>query len=401
MRPSKQHAPFTLYKNVSKNETIWYARFWNSDAGRYSVTRSTGVPVMGKKQRRDEALIAAQNMLPSIRFTPSVADTLFLDYVEQFWTPNSPYVRDRALVAKKPLSVEYIQNNHDDIGRHARPFHRFSGLKLKDLTPGMIQDWMRWAAAGGLSGRRINAVLQAMRIAVRYAVRREDIPRDPFALTGEAAEQPRQKGVLTQDEAARLIQTEYPDPRIRCAVFLGFLCGMRLGEVRGLEWQDIDTVNKIIHIQHNYIDGEGIKAPKCGSTRTVPLTEPVRQALDAIRSITPYSAPDSFVIFTVNTVVRPSCDAFIRNGFIQFLSVSGISAAEQKQRNITFHSLRHTFVTLGRLAGISDFAIQALAGHKSASMMEHYSHAAQVIDFNEARRKLEQAEGLTAAGGSV
>jgi integrase len=64
---------------------------------------------------------------------------------------------------------------------------------------------------------------------------------------------------------------------------------------------------------------------------------------------------------------------------------------EQKQRNLTFHGLRHTFITLGRLAGISDMEIQALAGHKSGAMMERYSHASQVLDYEAAREKLEKA----------
>jgi integrase len=66
---------------------------------------------------------------------------------------------------------------------------------------------------------------------------------------------------------------------------------------------------------------------------------------------------------------------------------------EQWRRNLTFHGLRHTFVTLGRLAGISDLEIQALARHKSGAMMERYSHAAQVLDFAAAREKLEKAIG--------
>ena len=64
---------------------------------------------------------------------------------------------------------------------------------------------------------------------------------------------------------------------------------------------------------------------------------------------------------------------------------------EQKRRNLTFHSLRHTFVTLSRMAGITDIEIQALAGHKDARMMENYSHAGQVLDFTDAREKLEKA----------
>jgi integrase len=69
---------------------------------------------------------------------------------------------------------------------------------------------------------------------------------------------------------------------------------------------------------------------------------------------------------------------------------------EQRRRNLTFHGLRHTFVTLGRLAGISDLEIQALARHKSGTMIERYSHASQVPDFTAAREKLEKAMGSNA-----
>jgi integrase len=64
---------------------------------------------------------------------------------------------------------------------------------------------------------------------------------------------------------------------------------------------------------------------------------------------------------------------------------------EQKRRNITFHSLRHTYITLSRLAGIIDVEIQALAGHKDGRMMNNYTHTGQVLDFTVAREKLERA----------
>jgi hypothetical protein len=51
--------------------------------------------------------------------------------------------------------------------------------------------------------------------------------------------------------------------------------------------------------------------------------------------------------------------------------------------------LRHTYVTLGRISGLTDFEIQTLARHKSKSVMERYSHGKQAIDFIEARKNLE------------
>jgi integrase len=69
----------------------------------------------------------------------------------------------------------------------------------------------------------------------------------------------------------------------------------------------------------------------------------------------------------------------------------GIDSEQIKVRHLTYHGLHHTYITLGRMAGINDLDIQALAGHKSGRMMEHYSHVPQVMDYNAVREKLEKA----------
>jgi integrase len=183
-----------------------------------------------------------------------------------------------------------------------------------------------------------------------------------------------------------------------------------MGEVRGLQWGDIK--DGLIHIRHNWINGEGIKAPKCKggaareNPRTVPLPSSVAAILETLRGLNP--APDSFVMQSFQRDGEPVGKEYFRYVMDKELSAVGIPGAwprrkkesapegyvnEQKRRNLTFHAMRHTFITLGRLAGITDLEIQALAGHKSGAMMENYSHAAQVLDFATAREKLEKAVG--------
>jgi len=55
MRVQRARKPFVLYKKETKSGVVWYARFWDETTRRYAVTRSTGVLVGGKKQRRYEA----------------------------------------------------------------------------------------------------------------------------------------------------------------------------------------------------------------------------------------------------------------------------------------------------------------------------------------------------------
>jgi integrase len=296
--------------------------------------------------------------------------------------------------------------NHEDVRRHIASFSPFQGVTLQRLAPAMIRDWLLWMAGKGLSGHRINRVLLMMRVAVRYAVSSEELDRDPFRGIGEAEETAREKSILSQEEVCRLIKTPIIDTRARLAVLLGVLCGMRRGEIRGLQWGDIE--GGLIRIRHNWIDGEGIKAPKCkgGSVRenprSVPLPGPVSAVLDTVKQTAIDPAPEAFVF--EGGKGRCLSNNFFRYGFEAELARIGISGSwkgksdapagyvnEQRLRNLTSHGLRHTYITLGRLAGITDIEIQALAGHKSGAMMERYSHAAQVIDFDAARGKMERA----------
>jgi hypothetical protein len=46
---------------------------------------------------------------------------------------------------------------------------------------------------------------------------------------------------------------------------------------------------------------------------------------------------------------------------------------------------------LGKMPGLTDFEIQILVRHKSAGIMEWYSHGRQVVDFMGAGKKLEMS----------
>jgi integrase len=392
MRPNKSRKPFTLYRKETQTGPVWYARFWDETTRRYAVTRSTSIPVEGKKQRRYEAEQAAREILPTIRFTPPAPEKSFVQYVADFWLPDSVYVEERALVKKQPLSVEYVTMNHENVRRHMEPFSGFQGVTLQCLTAGVIRDWMTWAVANGRTGRSVNTTLQAMRIAVRYAVAREELPKDPFRNIKNVTENSREKGILSPSEVSRLIQSPAHDPYNRLAVLLGIFCGLRRGEVRGLQWGDIE--NGIINIRHNYLENEGLKTPKCGSVRMVPVPQSVQLGLDIICNLSGSPQPNDFVLHNPVNPDKPFSPKYFQRALANELRAIGIQEDEQKQRNLTFHGLRHTFVTLGRLAGITDLEIQALAGHKSGAMMERYSHAGQVLDFVTAREKLEKAVGI-------
>lgn len=389
MRP-KSHLPFTLFKHKSTNGLIWYARFWNESEERYSVARSTNVLVEGKRERRAEAERAAREMLGSIKFSKGVSDTLFIDFLLDFWRMDSKYAKEHVLRYGKPLSGGYVKIARESVQKYIAPYNALATIPVQNVTTAMIRDWMLWASEQGLSGKRINTVFESMRAAIRWAYEREDLDSNPCARGKKAHHVVKERGILTPKEVTNVIQLEADDPFRTVAVMLGCLCGMRLGEVRGLQWGDIDFEKGIIDIRHNYTVYDGLKEPKAGSFRKVPIVDSLSEALQSVKKNYAhwYDASD-FVFARVGNRMEPRDSHYFERSLSITLRAIGIPTAEQKERNIVFHSLRHCFVTLGRMSGLSDLVIMNLAGHKTPEMMARYSHAGQVIDFADAKMKLE------------
>ncbi len=389
--------PVSLFKKTLKSGTFWYARFLNPTTQEYEATRSTGIPVQGKGGRKLEAFTIAQEIHKTISFH-NQGD--FHSFLYDFWREDSPYARRKRIVEKSPLSPGYINSMTMAVRTIVQPYKPFEMLKTEDLSPAKIEDWKLWALEHGKTPRRVNSALQAMGVPIRYALSREELKADPLRGVRKVPEPTKEKGILTQSEIGRLIHSEEKNPVVKTAILLGALAGLRRGEIRGLQWGDVDTEQKIIHVQNNYIDGEGRKPCKWGSSRTVFLPSPIIPLLSELKTLNPYiTKPDDFILFGLKSREEPVSTSVIGDGFKRMLKDIGISISEQKKRNLTLHGLRHTFVTLARLSGIPDIVVQSLAGHASAKMMDHYSHGGQVVDFTAAKSAMEKtvSEGIPGA----
>jgi integrase len=397
-----KHAPFSLYKKSVGTRRYWYVRYWDPRLRAYTVHRATGIEVYGRRERKSEAEKAANDMLAEVCF--SATYMTLVNYLKAFWDRGSPYFQELALVRKREVSGYYIAAAGAMIRLHVAPYPPFSSMKLEELTAGILRDFMLWLARRGVSGSRINRVLQVIRVPLRYAVSRDEAVTDPFTKITPAAVTVKEKGVLTREEIVALVSAPVKNARERLAVLLGLLCGMRLGEVRGLCWEDAE--NGVIHLNHNWQDMDGLKRPKFDSWRDVPLPRAAAAVLSAVHQ--ERGCPASGLVFAREKDARPLSNGFFRLAMNRELAAIGISGTwmsrkkkpagyvnEQSERNLTFHSLRHTFVTLSRLSGINDFQVQALAGHKSAQMMHRYSHPRQMVEIDDCRRKLEEFSGTS------
>ncbi|MDR2717167.1 MAG: tyrosine-type recombinase/integrase [Treponema sp.] len=379
----------TLYKQRG----TWYARFWNETEKKYH-SKALGVPVEGKKERRREAEEAARKMAADmaagaapLQAVNAPASAPLIEYALAFWRPDSEYVREKALLEKEPLSAHYLLSNRRMVETKMKPFPGFAGMTLNGLAKPVIRQWKLWMAEKGHSGRTINGAMLALRVPVKRAYFDDLITADPFAGVPRAAHKERARGILTPAEIKKLVETPAPDPRSRLAVFLPLYCSMRMGEVRGLQWGDIS--DGIIHIRHNWQEGEGLKKCKCGSEGYVPMPRVVAGLVNQVHAIAPLTAPGDFVMSI--RPYHPICREALSEALRSELSLIGIGEEQRKKRNIVYHSLRHSFVTACRIAGLSDFETMTLSRHKDVKMLQRYSHGKEALDIRRIGEKLEMS----------
>jgi integrase len=382
--------PYSLFTRTSKKtgKTTWYARFWDEEAGRYSRAQVLNVPFAGRRNGRDLAIQAAQAEVAKMK---RETDPLVIDFVTAFWAPGSRHIRSREIVDQKPLSLAYLDHNRRAIQLYIAPYPGFKTLRLSKLKAGIVKDWQLWAMEHGATPRSCNIALQALKVPIRDAVMRGEISADPLTIVKKVPEHPRERGVLTIAEINALIKVDEHDPRIKAAILLATLGGLRRGEIRGLRWGDIDWSMQILHVRHNTVDQEEDKAPKAGSARTIPLHNSVLEELRKLFSIAPLQGDDDFVFFSTSKPQSPLSGRALLDGLYRMLEAIGINKEQRIKRNLNLHAMRHSFITLARNLGMPDISVMALSGHKSPQMLTRYSHGSQVVNYQMTKYQLEQA----------
>jgi integrase len=232
----------------------------------------------------------------------------------------------------------------------------------------------------------INGALLALRVPVKLAFDDDIIPVNPFAGVKRAAHKEKKRGILIPREIKILVESPVQDPYTRLAVYLSLYCSMRMGEVRGLKWGDI--ADGVIHICHNWQEIERVKRCKQGSEGYVPMVRMVASLVNRVHALSPLTGPDDFVM--AQKPYHPVSREFLSEALRSELAGIGITEEERKRRNIVYHSLRHSFVTACRIAGLSDFETMTLSRHKDVKMLQRYSHGQEALDMEEVRGKMER-----------
>ena len=275
----------------------------------------------------------------------------------------------------KPTTIETYRKTYK---RYISP--EFGKKQLKTLKPEQIQKFLnRMASTYSKSVfGNINFLLYDL---LDQAVKNQLLAQNPMQYTTRPATKKREKRkALSRSETAAFLTavegTYYYD-----MFRLSTLTGLRIGEVTGLQWQDVDLKKKEIHVRHTlaWITDVGyfLQEPKSeNSRRVIPLPE---KAVSLLRSRKIAQGKHrlsygecwqplpglSNLVFTTR-YGTPIDGNNLRSEMRRILS-----EMKEKGTDITwasFHTLRHTFATRCIEEGMNPKTLQHILGHATLAI---------------------------------
>ena len=169
------------------------------------------------------------------------------------------------------------------------------------------------------------------------------------------------------------------DTKYKVAIILTIFTGVRLGELMGLEWQDVDFRNGIISINRSsqYLSDMGVftKVPKTESSiREIAIPEFIISLLEEYKlwyeeqkSLYGELWTNSDRLF-VQADGKPMHPSSISKWFVKYVGTIGLPV-------INFHGLRHTNASLLVAQNVDIAVVSARLGHAQISTtLDFYVH---------------------------
>jgi integrase len=168
----------------------------------------------------------------------------------------------------------------------------------------------------------------------------------------------------------RVVMKEVKGTEWTSLVRFGLYTGQRLGDLATLRWSQLDLENEEIRIT-------------TGKTRRVVIVPICAPLKDHILSLEAGDKPDAYVhpkaaALGVSHLSREFGEILGRCGMRAenrvHAKLEGRTGERRELNALSFHSLRHSAVSMMKNAGISPAVVQDLVGHESAEMSAHYTH---------------------------
>jgi integrase len=295
---------------------------------------------------------------------------------------------------KEGLEYSTLRQRRQHLVHHIEPF--IGAVKLSALTLPRVHQFNDQLRDAGRSLAMRRKIVTNLGTAIRHAMSEGRCAQNVVAgFTMRRSDRdsggPMRPGVNfpTKSELKAILDST-PDKH-RAFICVLIFTGMRISEIRGLRWSDVDLDAGVLHIRQRATIWGRIGPPKSkAGLRDIPLVPLALNALKAHRLQRPRSELD--LVFC-NRNGGVSKHAHIERWFKPLQLKCGIA------RPYGFHSFRHAFASLAiETLRWQPKQLQAVMGHATVQMtFDRYGHLfANPEADKEGLRRLEAAIGVVA-----
>lgn len=185
-----------------------------------------------------------------------------------FIPPNAQTVKEflklfKELYGTKKWSLSTYEKSSKTIENYIVPY--IGDMKIQSITPLFIEkfyaDLKKKPAASNrifnsdkkVSSGTIKNVHKVLRCSFGMAVKWNIIASNPFERVEPPKHVYKKRDIWTSDMILRALKV-CDDPKLAIAIHLSFACSLRIGEVLGLQWDNVHISNKEINQDNAYIE---------------------------------------------------------------------------------------------------------------------------------------------------
>ena len=283
--------------------------------------------------------------------------------------------------AKHRVKESTSANYSMKANKHILP--NFGDKNISDISSNDVYNFIELKQNEGLSNRYISDIIILMKSLFKYAVTTYRIfnPMDGVSLPKKKTSEIK---ILDETEQKKL-QEYIADNhnRTTMGVALSMSTGIRIGELCGLQWQDIDLEKRILTVRKTVQRIQcknGLRKTKLiitdpkseSSMRSIPLTESMVEFLKEFKG-----EDNEFVLSGKNKPLEPRT---MQYRFAKILKNVNLPS-------VHYHSLRHVFASTCIKLGFDVKALSELLGHSSVEItLNRYVHSS----FDQKREYMER-----------
>lgn len=255
---------------------------------------------------------------------------------------------------------------------------KWGSFQLQEIRTLGVEKWLGSLPLAAKTKANIRNLMHSL---FQCARRWELADRNPIELVRQSPKRAKTPRRLTIEEFRALL-LELPEPYETMAILAGCL-GLRISEILGLQWADIDLLNCKMSIRRSVVQGHVGPAKTAYSEADLPLSPEIAKALTEWYSRATYRADDDFM-FASNSGKPIWADASREQVLIP-------AAERARLGRIGWHTLRHTYATVLEQMGTRMKVAQELLRHADIQTTMNIYTGAMEKDKREAANRVAQA----------